>query len=327
MDSGTHLVFGLGLGGLALIDPVIASEPYGPVAVLIGTIAGSQAPDFDTVLRFKSNADYIKNHRGMSHSFPAIAGWTVLITLAVSLLFRSVSWWHIGLWVLLAVLFHVLSDLFNSYGTQAFRPVTRKWIAWNIIHIFDPFIFGAHLVAILLWLTGWARPTVVFPVLYALLAVYYAWRSVVHRRLSARIPSLDPQRREGDQYTLLPTLNLHRWNLVRQSTDCTFAIGEWDKGAVHWIDHTKCDVHPAVEASKKNKDVQALLNVTPFPCAQVREQPWGYEVRWIDIRYRHRKQYPFVATVMMDASYKVFQSYVGWLSDERLEKRLRMNAY
>ncbi|WP_338131405.1 metal-dependent hydrolase [Cohnella rhizosphaerae] len=204
-------------------------------------------------MRFKSNADYIKNHRGMSHSFPAIAGWTVLITLAVSLVFRSVSWWHIGLWVLLAVLLHVLSDLFNSYGTQAFRPVTRRWIAWNIIHIFDPFIFGAHLVAILLWLTGWARPTVVFPVLYAMLAVYYAWRSVVHRRLSARIPSHDPERREGDQYTLLPTLNLHRWNLVRQSTDCTFAIGEWDKGAVHWIDHTKCDVHPAVEASKKEQ--------------------------------------------------------------------------
>ncbi|MCC3377485.1 metal-dependent hydrolase [Cohnella sp. REN36] len=327
MDSGTHLVFGLGLGGLALADPVIASHAYGPVAALIGTIVGSQAPDLDGLLRFKSNADYIKNHRGLSHSFPAVLGWTALITLVLSLIFRTVPWWHIGLWVFVAVVVHVLTDLFNSYGTQAYRPVTSRWIAWNIIHIFDPIIFGAHVAAILVWITGWAEPRVVFPVLYALLAVYYVWRTFVHRNLSKKLPWADESRRPGDKYTLLPTLSLHRWKVVRESTDCQFGIGEWDNGKLRWIDVTSCDQHPAIDASKNNKDVQAFLNVTPFPCGHVKAQPWGYEVRWIDIRYRHRRQYPFVAVVMMDTNYKTLQSYVGWLSDERLEKRLRMNTY
>lgn len=46
-----------------------------------------------------------------------------------------------------------------------------------------------------------------------------------------------------------------------------------------------------------------------------------------DVRYRHRQQYPFMATLLMDKDYKTLASYVGWLSDERLEKRLRMNTY
>lgn len=40
MDTGTHLVIGLGLAGLAHIDPVIASDPVASTAVLIGTVAG-----------------------------------------------------------------------------------------------------------------------------------------------------------------------------------------------------------------------------------------------------------------------------------------------
>lgn len=327
MDSGTHLVFGLGLGGLALTDPAIASHPYGPLAVLIGTVLGSQAPDADTLLRFRSNADYIKHHRGLSHSVPAMLGWAALITLVLSLVFRSVPWTHLGGWVLLAVLVHVATDLFNSYGTQAFRPFTRKWIAWNVIHIFDPIIFLSHIAAILLWMSGLAGPQAIFPTLYGLLVLYYGWRAWVHRRLAAKLPARDPEHRKGDEYTLLPTLSLARWNVVKRSKDCVYSVGEWDNGALVWADKTKCDDHPAVEASKKNKDVQAFLSVAPFPCAQAKEHSWGWEVRWADIRYRHRRQYPFVAVVWMDASYTPVQSYVGWLSDERLRKRVRMNSY
>jgi len=327
MDTGTHVVFGLGLGGLAMIDPVITSHTYGPIAILIGTIAGSNAPDLDGLLRFKSNADYIKNHRGLSHSFPAIIGWAALITTVISLLFPEIPWWHIGLWVLLAVVIHVCTDLFNSYGTQAFRPISRQWVAWNIIHIFDPFIFSSHLLAILLWISGTATPKVIFPVLYILLGVYYSWRTLTHHRLIRKIPKMDSNGQSGDCYTLLPTISLYRWNVVRTSQDCTYGIGEWDHGRLTWIDVLKCDEHPAIDASKQHPDAQAFLSVTNFPCGIVKAQTWGYEVRWVDVRYRYRRQYPFVAVILMDLSYNPLQSYVGWLSDERLEKRLRMNTY
>jgi inner membrane protein len=326
MDTGTHFVFGLGLGGLAMIDPVFSSHPQGSIAVLLGTVAGSNAPDLDMFFRFKSNADYIRHHRGLSHSLPAIFVWTILITVGISLLFPAIPWWHFAYWVFLSVVIHVFSDLFNSYGTQAYRPMSKKWVKWNIIHIFDPFIFSTHLFAIILWMVG-AEPRVIFPVLYLLLAAYYGWRTYVHWKLTKKMPAADPQSRPGDRYTVLPTLSPYRWNVVRQSVDGGYMIGEWEQSRLRWHDSLTCDVHPAAEASKSHPDVQAFLGITPFPCASVKTHSWGYEVRWLDIRYRYRKQYPFVAVLMMDFSYDPLQSYVGWLSDERLEKRLRMTTY
>ncbi|QYR20537.1 metal-dependent hydrolase [Paenibacillus sp. sptzw28] len=328
MDSGTHLVMGLGLAGLASIDPVIASDQTVYAAVLIGTVVGSQAPDFDGVLRLKSNAAYIKNHRGVSHSIPAIAIWTIAITLMLQAFFGfSIPWLHLGGWVLLAVVIHVFTDLFNTYGTQAARPFSEKWISWNIIHIFDPVIFTSHLVAILLWALAVADPRFIFPILYSLLIVYYIWRTAAHRTLARKLRTLDTDSRESDRYVLIPTVSLYDWNVVKQRDDGSFIIGDFRRGKLRWVDRARCSEHPAVEQSKNDPSIQSFLYFTSFACAEVQEHSWGFEVRWSDVRYRHRKQYPFVGVLLMDSDYKTLGSYVGWLSDDRLQKRLRMNTY
>lgn len=327
MDTGTHLVFGLGLGGLAMVDPAISSHAYGATAILLGTVAGSNAPDLDTLFRLKSNADYIKNHRGVSHSLPAIPVWTGLITFVVAMLFPAISWGHLAFWILLSVVVHIWTDLFNAYGTKAFWPIRNTWVKWNIIPIFDPFIFSSHLLAILMWASNIAEPVVIFPVLYVLIVFYYGFRTVMHRRLARKVPLVDRERRPGDRYTLLPTPSTYRWHIVRQSPDGQYGVGEWDHGQLIWHDRLSCDNHPAADAAKSHPDVQAFLGITPFPCATVIAHSWGYEVRWQDIRYRHRKQYPFVAVVFVDTQLVPFQSYVGWLNAERLNKRLRMNTY
>lgn len=328
MDSGTHLVMGLGLAGLASIDPVIASDHTLYAAVLIGTVVGSQAPDLDGLLRFKSNAVYIRNHRGASHSIPAIAIWTMLITFIIQLGFGfQLPWLPIGEWVLLAVGFHVFVDLFNTYGTQAMRPFTEKWISWNIIHIFDPIIFSAHVIAILLWALKLGEPTLIFPILYGVLVIYYLWRTYVHHKLGYFIQRIDTDYREGDRYLIIPTISLYDWNVVRMGSDGSFFIGDFRRRKLRWIDQTKYQDHPAIDRSKNDPSIEAFLYFTSTSCAEVKEHSWGYEVRWSDVRYRHRKQYPFVAVLLMDSEYKTLGSYVGWLSEERLQKRLRMNTY
>ncbi|MWC29529.1 metal-dependent hydrolase [Paenibacillus sp. MMS18-CY102] len=328
MDSGTHLVMGLGLAGLASVDPVIAGDTTLHTAVLIGTVVGSQAPDFDTLLRFKGNASYIRHHRGASHSIPAIIGWTALITIVLQLFYRgSLPWLHIIGWVLLAVCVHVMTDLFNAYGTQAVRPFSSKWISWNIIHIFDPVIFTTHVIAISIWAFGLANPAVLFPLLYSLLAIYYVWRTTVHFRKRALVEKIDNEHSDGDRYWLIPTISLHDWNVVKRKHDGSFVIGDLRNKQLRWLDRATCSNHPAVDRSKNDPSIQSFLYLTSFACAEVKEHDWGYEVRWSDVRYRHRKQYPFVAVLMMDKNYKTVGSYVGWLSDERLAKRLRMNTY
>ncbi|MFD0960405.1 metal-dependent hydrolase [Paenibacillus chungangensis] len=328
MDTGTHLVMGIGLAGLAMVDPVIAGNPAVQTAVLLGTVAGSQAPDFDNLLRLRGNACYIRNHRGLSHSLPAILVWTVLITGLLQLLYRgSLPWLHVGGWILLSVVVHVLTDLFNAYGTQAMRPFNEKWISWNIIHIFDPVIFTVHIIAILLWAGGIANPATLFPLMYALLFFYYIWRTLAARSTVRRLPRLDKLHATEDTYIAIPTISLDVWNIVKQTADGTFHVGNLRRNHLSWLDTVKCDDHPAVEKSKSDPAIRSFLYFTSFACAEVIEHGWGYEVRWCDVRYRHRKQYPFVAVLLMDKKYQTLGSYVGWLSDERLMKRLRMDTY
>ena len=91
LDTGTHFVVGIGLAGLSTIDPSVAGDSHTFTAVLIGTIAASQAPDLDTLYRLKSNADYIRNHRGWSHSLPAIGIWSLAISGILNVIFPSAS--------------------------------------------------------------------------------------------------------------------------------------------------------------------------------------------------------------------------------------------
>lgn len=324
MDTGTHLVIGLGLAGLAHIDPVIAADSTAATAVLIGTVVGQQAPDLDGLLRFRGNAVYIRNHRGASHSLPALPLWALLITLFLTLGFgaRELPLWNVGFWVFLAVVVHVFVDCFNTYGTQAFRPFTERWVSWNIIHIFDPVIFVTHLAAIFTWAAGMAPPEIIFPVLYGLLVLYYVWRTLYHFLLVRSLPGKDADHRRGDKYLIIPTVNLYVWHILKKHQDGSFALGELKKGTIKWVDKASCDEHPAVEASKSHPDIAAFLYFSSYACAELHKHSWGYEVRWADVRYRHRKQYPFVAALLMDHEFRPIDSYVGWLSEAKLRKKL-----
>ncbi|MBY9078879.1 metal-dependent hydrolase [Paenibacillus sp. HN-1] len=324
MDTATHFVMGFGLAGLSFVDPAVASQPMLAGAVMLATVIGSQAPDADTVLRLKGNALYIRNHRGVTHSLPFLALWPALITLVLSPLFGlhdTGTIGHLALWSFIAVAVHVFSDLFNTYGTQAARPLTERWIAWNIIHIFDPFIFGTHLAAIALWITGMIPPAPLFVTLYSMIAVYYIWRTVVHARITRSLKHKDIRHDPGEQYMAIPTITPRRWNVVKKKMDGTYCIGQLTGGRLEWFKNAASSTHPAVEHSKEHPDIQAFLYFTSYAVAEVEELPSGYIVRWGDVRYLHRKQFPFVAVIVMDHEYRALQTYVGWLSSEKLDER------
>jgi inner membrane protein len=326
LDTGTHLVFGLGLAGLAYVDPVVANSSTVAAAVLIGTVAGQQAPDFDTILRFKSSTAFIKHHRGISHSIPAILLWTVLITLTLELIFGGLPLLHVGFWVFTAVVLHVLSDMFNPYGTQGLRPFTKKWVSWNIIHIFDPVIFISHVIAISLWALKIIEPSLIFTTLYSFIIVYYAMRTIQYHWWMKQLPHLDQTFTKGETFMIIPTIYTKKWNVLKEKNDKSFMLGELKSGKLQWVDQQKCDDHPAIEKSRSHPAIRVFLKFSTFVCAEVKQHNWGYEVRWVDVRYRHRKNYPFVAMVLMDNEMNPIDSYVGWLSESRMIKRMGLDT-
>ncbi|WP_460374300.1 metal-dependent hydrolase, partial [Staphylococcus aureus] len=91
--------------------------------------------------KLKDNATYISHHRGVTHSIRLTILSPILITFVIVTFFSGTNPFHVWMWAQLAVFLHVFVDIFNSYGTQALRPITNKWIQLSVINTVDPIIF------------------------------------------------------------------------------------------------------------------------------------------------------------------------------------------
>jgi len=320
MDTGTHFVIGITLGGLAYLDPAIQQDPVLAQSVFIGTIVGSQAPDFDGIFRVASTRRYIKHHRGISHSLPAILLWPTIISIAISQFYQNVSMSHLWFWTFSAVFLHIFLDLFNAYGTQVFRPITKKWIALNMVHIFDPFLFLLHTIAAGLWVTLEVSPLNVFVPVYLLTFFYLSWRAWSYHTLLSDVRQAYQLK---GKITLLPTIHPFVWNMILK-TNHEYKIGIVRNKRLTWLDVKKrTKEHPCVYAAMNDKKVQTFLSFTSYAFLEWQKNPFGYEVRWIDLRYRFNDRYPFMAIVLLDNSLHIIDSYIGWVYNQKhMEKKI-----
>ncbi|MFF3103404.1 metal-dependent hydrolase [Viridibacillus arvi] len=322
MDSGTHLVMGIALGGLALADPVVADSSMTTAAVITATIIGSQAPDIDTVLKLRNNAVYIRNHRGITHSIPAVILWPILITGVLSLLFQGANILHLWLWTFLAVFLHVFVDIFNAYGTQAFRPISKKWIALGVINTFDPIIFGLHVIALMLWAFG-SDPVWTITSLYSIIVIYYLIRFILQQAVKHAVKNTIP---DAKKIILSPTMRFFQWRVAVNSSSTHYvgraygrSITIYDKFPIEPLPDT-----PLFHAALEDSNLAAFVSFSPLYRWEVSELENNYhEVRLIDLRYRSENHYPFVAVALLNNNYDVVQSYTGWIfSEDKLRKKL-----
>ncbi|MFC7064222.1 metal-dependent hydrolase [Halobacillus seohaensis] len=327
MDTGTHVVMGVALGGLATLDPVVQSDPMLFNAVLIGTLAGSQAPDFDTILKLKNNAVYIRNHRGITHSIPAVLLWGIGIASIIYLFTPEVNFLHLWLWTFLAVILHVFVDVFNAYGTQAYRPFTKRWVAYGFINTFDPYIFILHIVGIVAWNLG-ANPGYTWLIIYFVITLYYGKRYFDKRVLVKHIYN---HFEEVQQIATSPTLRQNVWRIAITTTSKYYVaravdghITILDEFAYKEID----DEDPIVEKALTDHNIRAFLSFSPVYRYEVNYFDEYTEVRFNDLRYFSKGRYPFVALAQIDDEHgddelKILNSYTGWVfTEEKLQDKL-----
>ncbi|MFY4776477.1 metal-dependent hydrolase [Metabacillus sp. RGM 3146] len=323
MDTGTHVVMGIALGSLATLDPTIGIHTPAAHSIMAAVLIGSQAPDIDTILKLKNNAVYIRNHRGITHSIPAVLIWTLLITGAVYLFSPGIDLLHLLMWTFIAVGLHVFVDIFNAYGTQAIRPFSKKWVALGLINTFDPIIFFLHIGGIVIWSLG-VPPGYAFLAVYVILVVYYITRIVMKRTIVHNI-----KKRFDDivDITIAPTIKFQKWHLAI-TTKTNFFVGKAKNGKIMILD--EFERHPVprtplFKAAEKDHNISAFLSFSPVYRWEVDEFKDHYEVRFIDLRYRSKEYYPFVAIVQLDADLNIISSYTGWIfSEEKLRKKLHL---
>lgn len=321
MDTGTHIVMGLALAGISTLDPVVAETSVTTTSVMIGAIVGSQIPDIDTVLKLRNNAVYIRNHRGITHSIPAILLWPLAIIAVVYPFFPETNLFHLWIWTFIAVFLHVFVDIFNAYGTQALRPFSSKWVALGIINTFDPFIFGFHVIGLIFWAFG-AHPGYTFLVIYAILIIYYLLRFRARRKVYKEVQKLIPDAKE---IIIAPTMKFRHWRIAVMNKH-QFFVGRAANSDITIIDQfnrVPVPETPVLEVAKKDKNLSAFLSFSPVYRWEIDEYDDYYEVRFIDLRYRSNDYYPFVAVVQLDPDLNILTSYTGWIfSEEKLRKKL-----
>ena len=322
MDTGTHIVMGIALGGLAMADPAVANHAVTTTAVFAGTIIGSQAPDIDTVLKLRNNAVYIRHHRGATHSIPAVLTWPILISLALWLLMPEANLLHLWLWTFLAVFLHVFVDIFNSYGTQALRPFSNKWVALGVINTFDPIIFGAHVIALMSWAFG-ADPVWTMIILYILVFFYYVARFALQAAVRHAVRNTLP---DVEKVIVAPTIRFFQWRIVADS-DRHHYVGRAYGRSINIYDKFLKKPLPEsnlVQAALKDKNLSAFVSFSPLYRWEINKfNDELFEVRLIDLRYRSNDYYPFVAVAHLDKKCKVVNSYTGWIfSEDKLMEKL-----
>lgn len=312
MDTGSHLLFGTTLAGLAFFHPDVASDPQLAAAVISVTLAGSHAPDLDSVVRFKSHDAYLKHHRGISHSLPACFLWSGAIG-------GLASWgWGAGehfvllfCFAFLAVALHVLFDYSNAYGVQCLLPFRKEWLHLDAICLTDPFLVILHAMSAIGSIVDlWPFPQWASAFAWVITIVYVAWRAVHHELIVRRVKR---RYRRWRAVHVLPGLWWFRWQYIVQTNE-GYEMG--NIAGRRWlpVKHLPFSVpHHCVEATRNVSAVRTLHEFAKREYFSWTAQPdGGYLVTWTDLRFWREKDWPYRAEVRLDEHYNVLAESIGW---------------
>ncbi|MFC5467627.1 metal-dependent hydrolase [Cohnella suwonensis] len=312
MDTGSHLLFGATLSGIALFHPAVAQDPALSSAVVAASLIGSHAPDFDSAMRLFGREKYLKHHRGVSHSIPAWFLWSGAIGALTAWAAGEMT--HMALLISIAfaaVVIHVLFDYTNGYGVQWLRPFSGRWLHLDTLTLTDPWLFCLHASAAIAAIYG--EPLVVSWTClssWAATVIYVAWRIAHHRLVVRRVRRRF--RRWRSSY-VLPGLWWFRWQYVVQ-TDKGFETGTIE--GRRWLPSATvpvCEEHACVEASRRADAVRTLRGF-----AKKEYVSWaalsdgGYVVTWTDMRFWRPGEWPYRARVTLDERMNIVREELGW---------------
>ncbi|MCJ1656032.1 metal-dependent hydrolase [Staphylococcus sp. NRL 16/872] len=322
MDTATHIAMGVGLTALATQDPVMADTM---VATATTLVAGSLIPDGDTVLKLKNNATYISHHRGITHSIPFTILWPILITFAIYIVFPHIDATHVWLWTQLAVFLHVFVDIFNSYGTQALRPITNKWIQLSVINTFDPIIFGILCLGIIIWALG-VHPFLVFFPIIAIFIIYYIIRFKMQAIIRKQALKQIQQQHHPVKIFVAPTMKFMEWRVAIQTEEHDYVGRAYGRNVTFTdkVKRQKFSPDTILWQIKSNPDIRTFLNFSTIYRWQTRRlDDDTTEIRLIDLRYYNKGHYSFAAIAHLDKNNHIDHSYIGWVfTEDKLQKKL-----
>lgn len=306
MDTASHFLIGLGLGAMAHMSPEIATNPTLGLAVTVGTVIASEAPDFDYFYKIKGTPAYFKNHRRWTHSVAAWFLWPSLITLGLSFVFQGLPWGLVWMWCFAAVLIHVGTDVLNTFGAVALLPFSDKRLSLDVLQVFDPVLFAAQLLGILLWWSGIAKPGPLFLSINTLVVLYIAARLLFRRQaVRAAVRIIRDAETDADaQISIMPTFHMARWTVVIE-TSSGFRLGSIRFGRYEGEMTLLSSelVHVDIERLKRQSEAaDTFYSIAERIHTELVEHDGRKRLTLTDLRFRYGSYFPFRAVIELDES-------------------------
>ncbi len=174
MDTISH-----GIAGSVLARS-FARRPGARAALVVGMVA-AMIPDLD-FLFVSTRLDYLRDHRGWTHSLLLLPFLSLALALAAKPLLTAARFSTLWLFAALGVGSHILTDWITSFGTMFWTPASRVRHSLDWVFILDPIFTGIVLATLVVAATFRERGRRIAAAGSALLALYILFCGVLHAR-------------------------------------------------------------------------------------------------------------------------------------------------
>ncbi|MGL4382498.1 MAG: metal-dependent hydrolase [Bacilli bacterium] len=330
MDSASHLSMGIAVG---LFTSALAKEnglEYSTATLMSVSIVANLVPDIDVILKFKSNASYIENHRGKTHALVVGLLWVVLISL-IAYFFSTTNLSIILLTAFLGIFLHLGTDYLNGYGVQLLWPFYKKWIALGLTHTIDTVIIISHVIAFVLILVFHQSALIIIPTLFICISIYLLFSLFYQLHIKLKLlKKYGKYKRMIVQAKSTP----RTWKYVYETTDKNFYIGLFQKNTL-----TELRQEKRIEVIDKQLELKLMsdhnlktfIEFTPIYNYTIKELENNVlEIKYYDLRYlvvkKGKLMYQFYCAVhVLDDT--IIKSYLGFvLNEDVVDRKLKNKA-
>ena len=268
MDNATHALLGA-CGGIVVGD--IAGASVWSMA-LCGALAG-QMPDLDIISSRGSDIYYMLHHRGVSHGVFMLPIEALFFAGRVWFFFKQSFW--VTFWTAMAaLLLHIFTDVFNSYGTKILWPLSQKRYAWDLLEVCDVYL----LIVLAVGTAGGLFFSPIWSyIALGLLAGYIVLRFFLHKWAKSIAQKELPE--EIWRIAVLPKLRAMKWNFIAISDECYY-LGQVCLYARKMYIVNRYD-RPLLEEWDDTKRMRAFEAFSRFPYCYYEEESKS----WMDMRY------------------------------------------
>lgn len=297
MDTVSH-----GIAG-SVFTRAVTDRPGARAALLLGMASG-MIPDLDFIFAFGERLEYLRSHRGWTHSFLVLPLLALVMALVTRRLFPHARVAVLWIFAAVGLATHIVFDWITSFGTMFLIPITRHRFALDWVFILDPVFSGIVAVSLLAALIFRARGRLLAGIGSSLLLLYLGFCAILHARALATWKAIDGPP-AGARVAALPQfLSPFRWlGLAEHDGEvhaAFFDIGPFARGDGSPKPPTKLSEiwksladgypppgrvrvrrwrkpppSPALRAAYALPEVRIYLDFARFPLATVKERPDG----------------------------------------------------